>query len=454
MKKLLINKIGRRQFLKTSLSGIAFAAFPSISFSQSNPDVVVIGAGSSGLAATAELMRRNIPVLCIEGMNRIGGRCYTDTTSFNGLPADHGAHWLHARKGNELYKFGRENKDRFKIYDEPSRSVVYDGTKKVSGSRFWKIYKKIKHIYSEGGIDEPLMDKIPEGIKKNPWFDTAHAAINARDFDNLSIADDSLNYEDNYWESGNAFCREGYGTLLAYYRKDVPVKLNTIVSEIKWGGKGVEIVTNKGTIKAKACIVTTSVGVLRAEKIKFSPKLHPRKYEAFEGITMGPSNRVIIELKKKFVSKFKGDTNFYSKINSNGVKSPEGIGYGLLRMGGTNLCLFALHGEFSKNLENEGSEAMIDFVVNQLKSNFGSKFYDKYFVKAIATGWNKNPFTLGAYSGAIPGKANLRPRLKRPVGERIFFAGEATANAYGTVHGANRSGIRAATDVFISDALD
>ena len=124
------------------------------------------------------------------------------------------------------------------------------------------------------------MDKIPENLKKNPWFDTAHAAITARDFDNLSIADDSLNYEDNYWESGNALCREGYGTLLAYYRKDVPVDLNTFVSEIKWGGKGVQVVTNKGTINAKACIVTTSVGVLRAEKIKFTQKLHQRKYEA------------------------------------------------------------------------------------------------------------------------------------------------------------------------------
>ena len=61
MKKIFINRIGRRQFLKTSLSGIAFAAFPSISFSQSNPEVVVIGAGSSGLAATAELMRRGNP---------------------------------------------------------------------------------------------------------------------------------------------------------------------------------------------------------------------------------------------------------------------------------------------------------------------------------------------------------------------------------------------------------
>ena len=111
-------------------------------------------------------MRRNISVLCIEGMNRIGGRCYTDTTSFNGLPADHGAHWLHAKKGNELYKFGRENKDKFKIYDQPSTSVVYDGKNKISGRTFWSVYKKIKKIYSEGGIDEPLINKIPEKLKK------------------------------------------------------------------------------------------------------------------------------------------------------------------------------------------------------------------------------------------------------------------------------------------------
>ena len=45
----------RSKFLKTSLSTLAFSAFPNISFSQSNTDVVVIGAGASGLAATADL---------------------------------------------------------------------------------------------------------------------------------------------------------------------------------------------------------------------------------------------------------------------------------------------------------------------------------------------------------------------------------------------------------------
>jgi len=37
---------------------------------------------------------------------------------------------------------------------------------------------------------------------------------------------------------------------------------------------------------------------------------------------------------------------------------------------------------------------------------------------------------------------------------RISFAQEATAGAFSTVHGANRSGIRAATDLYISSALD
>ena len=453
MKKIFINKIGRREFLKTSLSGLALTTLPGISFAQSNPDVVVIGAGAAGLSATAELMKRGVSVLCIEGMNRIGGRCYTDMSTF-GVPADHGAHWLHGHKQNEIAIFGKKHKDKFKIYKEPDRSVVYDGGKKVNENKLWKIYKKIEKFRTANSSDEPFMDLLPEKIKKNDWFDTAHKASMARDFGEFSSYDDSNNFYDPGWDSGNALCREGYGTLLAYYRKDVPVKLNTIVSEIKWGGQGVQVVTNKGTINAKACIVTVSAGVLKAEKIKFTPALPPRKYEALESVSMTVSNRVLMQLKKKFYRKFKNDTNFYIKCNSNGAKSPETIAYGLLKMSGTNVSLFGISGQFSKDLENEGSEAMIDFVLNKLKSTYGSKFYEKYFIKAIATGWANNPFTLGGYSGGVPGKSKKRRDIKFPVGERIFFAGEATARAFSTVHGANRSGIRAATDLYISSALD
>ena len=55
MQKIFINRIGRRQFLKTSLSGLALATLPEISFAQSNPDVVVIGADRSGVRAATDV---------------------------------------------------------------------------------------------------------------------------------------------------------------------------------------------------------------------------------------------------------------------------------------------------------------------------------------------------------------------------------------------------------------
>jgi len=443
----------RRKFLKTSLSTLAFSVVPKISFSQSNPDVVVVGGGSSGLSATAELMKKGVSVLCVESMNRTGGRCFADNSTF-GLPIDIGGHWLHGFSENQFAKFGKKHKDKFKIYPEDAPSIVYDGKRKTEAAELWKIYKELKKIRYTNRADVPFITLVPEKIKKSSWFDTAAKMVgDARDLDNFSTYDDNVNWYDP--GSGDGLCREGYGTLLAYYRKDVPVKLNTIVSEIKWGGKGVQVVTNKGTINAKACIITTSIGVLKAEKIKFTPSLPSRKIKALDGISMTYSNRVLIQLKKKFykAKKIKNDTWFNTKCNSNGVKSPQTY-YGSLKMGGSNVSLFGISGQFAKDLGEEGDDAMIDFILNDLKSTFGSKFYKKYFIKAKAIAWSKNPFTLGSYTGAIPGKANnLRRELREPVGDKIFFAGEATALAFSTVHGADRSGKKAATEAYISPAL-
>ena len=61
--------INRRKFLKTSLSSLALLSLPKISLAQNNYDVVVIGAGASGLAATSNLMASGKSVLCIEAMS-------------------------------------------------------------------------------------------------------------------------------------------------------------------------------------------------------------------------------------------------------------------------------------------------------------------------------------------------------------------------------------------------
>ena len=432
--------IGRRQFLKTSLSGLALATLPSISFSQSNPDVIVIGAGAAGLAATTELMKKGKSVVCIEAMNRIGGRCYTDNSIF-GVPYDMGAHWLDGADDSPFVKYAKKN-EKFKIWPNSyDADRVYDGMSKTSGD-LWEIYKKIDRTKDATKKDVAILNQLSEKLKTRDWFDTAHLISGpygmARDFNNWSC------YDDYHWKGpkGSGFCKQGYGALVADYRKEVPVKLKTAAKEIIWDKKGVKVVTNDGTISAKACIVTVSTGVLNARKIKFTPDLPDYKYDAFAGITMGTYNHITFLFDKKFLFELGikyPDTYVYTKIQSNGAASPKG-GCGLFNITGSGLCYWDTGGKFSEELEAEGSKAQIDFFLNVMKKTFGSKV-SKNVIKAHATRWGKNPFTLGSYAGAIPGKAKLRKSLRKSVG-KIFFAGEACADAHATVYGANWSGTR------------
>jgi monoamine oxidase len=67
----------------------------------------------------------------------------------------------------------------------------------------------------------------------------------------------------------------------------------------------------------------------------------------------------------------------------------------------------------------------------------------------VITRWRADPFALGSYSYLAVGSApDDRRALAAPLGDRLFFAGEATSVAHpATVHGAAASGERAAAEV-------
>ena len=263
----------------------------------------------------------------------------------------------------------------------------------------------------------------------------------AKDFNHFSCMDwwNYLEPETKSW-----FCPEGYGTLIKYRWRNVPVQFNSIAQTIKWGNQGVQIETNNGTISSKACILTVSTGVLASGKIKFIPILPIEKYDSFAGISMGIYNHIALQFKKNFFPHNK-DGYIYYKLNNQKTDIPRGVA-GLTNSSGSNLSYFDSGGEFARELENAGEEASIDFVLDELKSIFGSQI-DKYLIKAHATSWASNPLTLGSYASAEPGSFHLREVLKQSVGDRIFIAGEATAEEWATVAGATRSGIRAAKEV-------
>jgi len=440
------NFINRRQFISYILSALALANIPRISLA-SNPDVIVIGAGASGLAATEYLLQKGKSVICIEANNRIGGRCYTDNDIF-GVPYDVGAHWITNNKTNPYVSYWKDNKiEGFNLYEEKEQETVYDGKKKLISPEDKPLWDQYYSILEDIG-NSSNKDIAPSEVisnKSSEWYDTAHLIIGpydmAKDFNHFSCMDwwNYLEPETKSW-----FCTEGYGTLVKYRWRNVPVQFNTTAQKITWGGQGVQVETNKGIISSQACILTVSTGVLSSGKIQFTPMLPIEKYDSFAGISMGIYNHIALQFKKNFFSHNK-DGYIYYKLNSKNTAAQRGVA-GLTNSSGSNLSYFDAGGEFARELENAGEEASIDFVLGELKSIFGSKV-DKHLIKAHATSWASNPFTLGSYASAEPGSFHLRKVLRQSVGDRIFTAGEATAEEWATVAGATRSGLRAAKEV-------
>jgi monoamine oxidase len=87
---------------------------------------------------------------------------------------------------------------------------------------------------------------------------------------------------------------------------------------------------------------------------------------------------------------------------------------------------------------------MMAMALDALSEAFGASIR-KRVVKTLRTHWASDPFTLGGYSHARPGRAASRLRFEETVGDRIVLAGEhCCIPFFSTVHGAHLSGIAAA----------
>ena len=116
-------------------------------------------------------------------------------------------------------------------------------------------------------------------------------------------------------------------------------------------------------------------------------------------------------------------------------------------MSGTPLSIVDVAGTFGRDLAAKGEDAMFDFAQSWLTGLFGVEI-GKAVRRKYATRWNEEPWVLGAFSAAAPGAQGARRVLMEPVGERIWFAGEAAHETlWGTVGGAWESGERAADAV-------
>ena len=110
----------------------------------------------------------------------------------------------------------------------------------------------------------------------------------------------------------------------------------------------------------------------------------------------------------------------------------------------SNAAIAFVGGDHAEKLEKQGEEAAINEAKYRLSKIYGPAV-DEAFVRGRFIAWGQNPLAQGSFSTAKPGFQYMRKKLKKPVGNQIFFAGEACSEAWsGCLPGALFSGETAA----------
>ncbi|MGB5131460.1 MAG: NAD(P)/FAD-dependent oxidoreductase [Steroidobacteraceae bacterium] len=431
--------MNRRQLLQGIGAAAATGAFGTRLLAQAAPiEVIVIGAGGAGLTAAKELRAAGIGVAVLEARDRIGGRAFTDTSL--GVPWDRGCSWLHASEVNPLVGIARQA--GFELIADEFPRHVYDGSKRMSGADtagLRAIRERISREMDEAagrGLDIPAEAALTQATLADPWYPMAVAGVTG--FEGIEPSNYSVLDSHQFIEKGaDLMIPRGYGMFLANYAKDVEVRLRTPVTRIRWDGRGVAAETPAGTFTARVAIVALPTSVITAGAVIFSPYLPVEVLQAHHDLPLGVMNKVALRFKRNVFQNEKLEVMMLRRSDGRGLTY-------LTRMWGENFCVGLSAGRLAQELEAAGEAATIEHALGELTKMLGGEIR-RQFDRGATTAWAGDPWSRGSYSHCLPGRFGARALLTRPVGGRIVFAGEHTEqSAYGTLHGAHISGLRAA----------
>ena len=444
-----MKRLSRRSFLAASATLAAGPAFgaprqapaPAPDTRAANAEIIIIGAGAAGIAAARRLAAAGKRCVLFEAADAVGGRCVTDTRTFS-VPYDRGAHWIYAADVNPLAKLAIQN--GLEIYPAPP------GQRMRIGRRYAREGEMEDFLASLVRANTAIADAarksdvacaqvLPKDLGE--WRPTVEFVLGAygcgKELAEVSTVDFARAAE----RDNSAFCRQGFGALLAKLAAGLPVQLATPVTGIEyWSRTRLEVQTTKGAFRPAAVIVTASTGVLAAGKIKFAPELGKRQLDAVAKLKLGSRDHIALELTGNPLG-LRADELAFERTES---RQTAAI---FANVSGSTLCVIDVGGNFGRELSGKGEAAMIDFAITWLTGLYGTDF--KTIVKRRhATRWDNEPWILGASSVAAPGAQAARRIMQEPLSGRIFFAGEATHETlWGTVGGAWESGERAADAV-------
>lgn len=402
---------------------------------QDSFDVVVVGAGAAGIAALRRLAGTPLSAVALEARPRVGGRAHSVT--IGGLPLDLGCGWLHSADVNPLVapiEAAGFRIDRTRPHwESQSGGIDFPPEEQRAFRAAYDAFEDRMAQAAKTGVDRPGADFFEPGCRWNPLMDAVSSYYNGAEYDQVSILD-----YDAYDDSGvNYRVADGYGYAIAHFAQGAPVVADCAVTTIHHDGPRIRLDTARGTVTARAVIVTVPTPLLAKGRLTFSPGL-PAKAEAAAGLPLGLADKVVLALEG--AEGFEREGHLFGHVDRT-----ETASYHLRPFSRAYIEVF-LGGRTARALEAEGQGALGAFAIEELAGLLGSDIRRR--VTPLAeTHWAADPWALGSYSHALPGYAGCRAALAEPMDGRLFFAGEAThARQYSTCHGAWESGVRAADE--------
>ncbi|MEM9546226.1 MAG: NAD(P)/FAD-dependent oxidoreductase [Bacteroidota bacterium] len=341
--------------------------------------VIIIGAGAAGITAGHILHQQGVDFEILEASAIHGGRV-KKAQNFVDFPIDLGGEWIHT-----------DPSILAKLYNDPQSDANIDiinyNPQTISTWKNGKLRKRniASHFYTE------------HKFKSTTWFDF---------FDKLMVP----NFQDR-------------------------INYNCPVTEIDYSNELVTIKTSDGDVfEADKVLVTVPIKILQNGFINFIPALPEEKMNAIQEEQMPEGLKVFIEFSE----------NFYPDIVMFGnlleaASDSDHTYYNASFGKDSDRHVFALFtvGEKAREYTSLGTdEAILEKVMEELDTIFDGKA-SQYYKQHIVQNWNNEPFIQGSYSQGY----SSPELLAAPVGNRIYFAGEATApnGNTSTVHGAAES---------------
>lgn len=423
-------------------------------------DVIVIGAGVSGLAAARSLSKRGLRAVLLEASPLIGGRVRTVHVAGWAAPVELGAEFVHGEPATTSALVEAEGLRLRRLADV---HALRQGGKFVgmgdTWGRFaaalapalelrpsWSVQKFLEQ-HELAASEAELVRLLVEGFHAAPLNDVGAKAI-AED------ASDNAEGFPQYRLEG------GYERLVSKLEHElsaarVEIRLGARVRRLEWqpGRVTVSVLRNgeEQTLSASSCLVSVSIGVLQAEAdrggIEFEPELRERR-PALLQLAMGQVQKVVLRLNRAAL----GSSAHSPRANADFFHDPEGDFPTLwFESDGEQVQATAWAGgpkasALAGLTLDELRTRAVRAVARTLASDLGR--VERNVLDAHHHDFDADPLTRGAYSYLRPGAMHAARELALPVENTLFFCGEALDLEYpGTVAGALGSGQHAARQI-------